>query len=156
MSILQPYKFKQLDNKYSFITDNSIVYSVDFTDGSIYFYNLPPNIPVFELNIKVRNAVESNGQPYDKRMEVTIAAILSTFFKDNMNSLIYVCDNLDNRQKGRFRKFESWFKRSDNTQLEKYDVNFTTQDMQILASLIIHIENPHKDLLVNLFFDLYK
>ena len=99
--------------------------------------------------------MESIGQPYDKRMELTIIAILSTFFSNNKNSLIYVCDNLDNRQQGRYRKFDSWFKRSENLLLEKYDVNFTTQEMQILASLIIHVENPHKELLVNQFFDLY-
>jgi Family of unknown function (DUF6169) len=156
MSILPPYNFIQLDKKYTFRTDNSIVYNVEFTDGSFYFHNLPSHIPIFELNIRVLNPIDSIGQPFDKRIEVTIVEILSTFFSDNKNSLIYVCDTIDNRQQGRFRKFDIWFKRNNNTLLEKFDVDFTTQDMQILASLIVHHENPEKERLVTLFFDLYK
>ncbi len=156
MSTQQPYKFTQFDKKYSFRTDNSVVYSIEFTDGSMYFHDLPQNIPVFELNIKVLNVVDIIVQPYDKRVEYTVVAILSTFFNENKNSLIYVCDNLDNRHEGRYRKFDIWFKRNKNTMIEKYDVNFTTQGLQILASLIVHVENPNKELLVNSFFDLYK
>jgi hypothetical protein len=96
MSILPPYSFTYSDGKYSFLTDNSVVYNVEFTDGAYYFFDLPADVPVFELNIKVLNAAESIIQPYDKRVEVTIVNILSTFFNDNKNSLIYVCNNLDN------------------------------------------------------------
>ena len=46
------------------------------------------------------------------------------------------------------------FTQRDN--LEKYDVVFNALEMQILASLIVHSQNPDKDLLVNLFLDLYK
>jgi hypothetical protein len=156
MSTLLPYSFTYQDNKYIFRTVNSVAYSVEFTDGVHYFINLPPHIPVFEFNIKVVNVVDSIGQPYDERIEITIVAILSTFFNNNRNSLIYVCDNLDNRQEGRFRKFDIWFKKSKTPFIEKYDIDFTVQDIQILASLIVHAQNPDKDLLVRLFFDIYK
>lgn len=156
MSTPQPYKYTQLENKYTFRTDYSVVYSIEFTDGSMYFHDLPQDSPVFELNIKVLNAVDIIIQPYDKCVEYTIIAILNAFFSDNRNSLIYVCDNLDYRHQGRYRKFDIWFTRNKNTSLEKYDVNFTTQGMQILASLIVHVENPNKELLISLFFDLYK
>jgi hypothetical protein len=156
MSILLPYKFTQRDTKYSFQTDNSVVYSVEFTDGSLYFHDLPTHIPVFELNIKALNAVDNLGQPYDKRVEITIVTILNTFFSDNKNSLLYVCDNLDNRQQGRYRKFDIWFEKNKTTLIEKYDVNFTTHGTQIIASLIVHAHNPDKELLVSLFLDLYK
>ena len=82
--------------------------------------------------------------------------ILTTFFNYNKNSLIYVCDNLDNRQRVRYRKFDMWFKKNKTALIEKYDIDFSVQDIQILASLIVHSENPDKDLLVNLFFDIYK
>ncbi len=156
MSILLPYSFTNHNNKYVFRTDNSVAYSVEFTDAIHYFLNLPPYIPVFELNVKVLNAVDSIGQPYDKRIEVTIVEILTTFFSDNKNSLIYVCDNLDNRQQVRYRKFDRWFKKNKTTLIEKYDIDFTFQEIQILASLIVHAKNPEKDLLINLFFDIYK
>jgi hypothetical protein len=117
---------------------------------------LPPDIPVFEFNLKVINAVDSIGKPYDARVEATIIDILSTFFRNNKNSLIYICDNLDSRQRGRRRKFDSWFKKSQTTVVEKYDIDFSVHDIQILASFMVHAQNPHKDLLVKLFFDIYK
>lgn len=156
MSILQPYKFTQRGNRYIFHTDNSVAYSVEFTDGSYYFFNLPIHIPVFEFSVNVLNAVDTLIQPYDERTEVTIVHILSAFFEDNKNSLIYVCDNVGNRQHARFRKFHSWFKKNKTDELEKYDVIFNALEMQILASLIVHTQNPDKDLLIRLFLGLYK
>lgn len=156
MSILLPYNFTYHDNKFIFKTDNSVAYSVEFTDGTHYFLNLPSHIPVFEFNIKVLNVVDSIGQPYDERIELTIVNILRAFFEDNKNSLIYVCDNLDNRQQVRYRKFDMWFKKSKTDLIEKYDIDFSVYDIQILASLIVHVQNPDKDLLVRLFFDIYK
>ena len=156
MSILLPYSFTKHANKYIFQTDNSVAYSVEFTGGTHYFLNLPPHIPVFEFNIKVLNVVDSIGQPYDERIEVTIVDILSAFFANNKNCLIYVCDNIDKRQQARYRKFDMWFKKSKTPLIEKYDIDFSVYDIQILASLIVHAQNPEKDLLVRLFFDIYK
>jgi hypothetical protein len=101
MNIPQPYDVTYRANKYFFETDNSVAYSVEFTDGVHYFLNLPAHIPVFEFNVKVLSAVDTFGKPYDKRVEATIVEILSTFFSQNKNSLIYICDNLDNRQRSR-------------------------------------------------------
>jgi hypothetical protein len=151
-----PYSFTYYENKYIFQTDNSVAYSVEFTDGTHYFFNLPRHIPVYEFNIKVLNAADSIGQPYDKRIEITIVDILTAFFENHKNSLIYVCDNLDNRQQSRYRKFERWFKKSKTVLIEKYDIDFSVYDIQILASLIVHTQNPDKDLLIRLFFDIYK
>jgi hypothetical protein len=156
MSIPPPYSFIKSGNKYIFHTDNSISYSVEFTDGAYYFFNLPTHISVFEFSVSVLNAFETLIYPYDERIEVTIVHILSVFFEDNKNSLIYVCDNLGNRHQARFRKFHNWFKRNKTDKLEKYDVVFNALEMQILASLIVHSENPDKNLLVSLFLGLYK
>jgi Family of unknown function (DUF6169) len=156
MNIPQPYNVTYRANKYFFETDNSVAYSVEFTDGVHYFLNLPAHIPVFEFNIKVLSAVDTFGKPYDKRVEATIVEILSTFFSQNKNSLIYICDNLDNRQRARRRKFDGWFKKSNSTVVEKYDIDFTVYDMQILASFMVHTQNPDKALLIKLFFDIYK
>ncbi|MBL7818021.1 MAG: hypothetical protein JNL70_23630 [Saprospiraceae bacterium] len=49
-----------------------------------------------------------------------------------------------------------WFKKGKTDLLEKYDIDFSIYDIQILASLIVHVQNPDKDLLVRLFFDIYK
>jgi hypothetical protein len=156
MSIPPPYNFTQRDDKYTFQTDNSVIYSVELTDGSFYFFDLPHYITVFELNIKTLNATDSIIRPFDKRIEATIVAILSLFFKDNNNSLIYVCNNLDNRQKARNRKFDTWFNREESVLIEKYDVDVAFQNIQILASILVHVKNIHKEELVRMFYELYK
>jgi hypothetical protein len=130
MTIHLPYNFTRDNDKYFFDTDNSVVYSVEFTDGSFYFYDLPLHIPVFELSIKVLSPVDEDiVQPYDERTEATIVAILSIFFEDNKNSLLYVCDNDGNRQQARFRKFEIWFNKNNTDNLEKYNgiIGFMSQ-----------------------------
>jgi Family of unknown function (DUF6169) len=156
MSILLPYNITHRENRYIFHTDNSVVYSVEFTDGAFYFFNLPAHIPVFEISIKVSNGVDNILQPYDERTEATIVHILRAFFEDNKNSLIYVCDNEGNRQQARSRKFHGWFRKNKTENIEKYDVIFDALEMQILASLIVHTQNPDKDLIVNLFLGLFK
>jgi hypothetical protein len=153
MSILQPYNFTYSEGKFSFITDNSVIYNLEFTDGSYYFFELPDDVPVFELNIKALNAL---SQPFDRRVEITIVEVLSAFFSNNKNSLIYVCNNLDNRQQARFRKFNSWFNKNATFSIEKYDINFTMQNITILASLIVHGQNERKEELIQRFYDLYK
>jgi hypothetical protein len=156
MNILPPYNYIYKANKYSFETDNSVVYSVEFTDGSFYFIDLPSDVFVFELNIKVLNVGNSFVQPYDKRTEATIVEILKKFLDDNKNCLIYVCNNLDSREHARYRKFDIWFNKNKTPLLEKHDVNFTMQNIHIIASLILHVENSHRNTLVKLFYDLYR
>ena len=156
MNIPQPYKTTYRAHKYYFETDNSVDYSVEFTDGIRYFMNLPPHIPVFELNVRVINAVDSIGKPYDPRVEATIVDILSTFFSDNKNSLIYICDNLDNRQRGRQRKFDGWFNKSNTTAVEKYNIDFSFLDIEFLVSFMVHTQNSDKELLIKMFYDIYK
>ena len=155
MSILQPYSITYRAGKYYFETDNSVDYSVEFTEGIHYFMYLPPHIPVFEFNVRLLTAVDVIGNPYDERVEVTIVEILSTFFENNKNSLIYVCDNIDKRQRGRRRKFDGWFNKSRNTLIEKHDVDFINTNMEIFASLLVHVQNPDKDLVVKLFYETY-
>jgi hypothetical protein len=42
------------------------------------------------------------------------------------------------------------------TYSQQYDINFTMQNVIILASLIVHSENNRKDELIKRFYDLYR
>ena len=48
-----------------------------------------------------------------------------------------------------------WFKNNGVfvPELEKHDIFVIYEDLEIIASLIIHKQNAHKDELVKLFFD---
>ena len=82
----------------------------------------------------------------------SITLILS-FLSDHTNSIIYTCDNIDNRHHARNRKFNIWFNRHQSTDLEKYDSAFIVEDTEILASLIIHAQNPFKEELIKVFIE---
>lgn len=148
-----PYNFLEKDNDYRFETDKGIFYSVSFTDGSFYFINLPPYIPVFEMSIKVVSLGKYMSPPRDPRVEVTIVAIFRLFLAEHENSVVYICDNLDEKQAARHRKFDMWFQRHTNTELVKYDSHFIVDSQEIYASLIFHSLNPFKQNLIQVFLN---
>jgi hypothetical protein len=155
MSTLKPYSFKEKNNQYRFQTDKGVIYSVSFTDGSIYFRTLPSHIPVYEFIIKVVELGENLSPPFDSRLEITVIEILKIFFSNHGDSIIYICSMVDNRQHSRFRKFDAWFNRNISVipDLEKYDTFITYEDLEILSTLIVHKGNPYRETLVKMFLD---
>jgi hypothetical protein len=153
MTTLEKYDFTENGREYAFITDNGIIYSVRLLKGTHYFRNIEPFIPVYELSIAVKNGHSTLFAPTDKRVQLTIMAILKDFFSININSLLYICDNNDGRHHARKRKFDAWFVQKDDPFFEKYDIDFSVEDFEILASLIVHSQNPHKTELINMFLE---
>ena len=153
MSIPQPYEVNYQDKTYKFTTDNGIFYNISFSDGSFYFTNIEPHIPVYELAIKFISLGDHLSPPPDKRAEITIIDIVQSFLSDHTNSIIYTCDNIDNRHYARNRKFNIWFNRYKSSDLEKYDSSFVVENTQILASLIVHAHNPFKEAVIKVFVE---
>jgi Family of unknown function (DUF6169) len=147
MKVAQTYNFKRLDNEYYFSTDHAIEYLVAFTDASFILIDLPLHIPVFDLSIQTK----SQFTPFDARVSTTVVAILHDFFAEATNSIVYVCESLDNRQRGRARKFDQWFQLNAHDDFEKYDVEIQEEGMEILASLILKVDNPFRLDLINVF-----
>jgi Family of unknown function (DUF6169) len=153
MSIPQPYEVNYQDKSYKFTTDNGIFYNISFSDGSFYFANIEPHIPIYELAIKFISLGDYLSPPQDRRAEITIIDIILTFLSDHTNSIIYTCDNIDNRHHARNRKFNIWFNKHQSTDLEKYDSSFVVENTEILASLIVHSQNPFKEALIKVFVE---
>lgn len=151
MNTVLPYSFNEHDNDYRFDTDKGVFYSVKFADGSFYFADLPPYIPIYEVSISTVSLGDQLSPPRDARVEATIVEIFRMFFLENENSIIYICDNLDRKQAARHRKFDMWFRKHAEKDLEKYDTHFLVETMEIYASLILHSHNSYKDVLVNVF-----
>ena len=153
MNILPPYNFTFRGDEYLFTTDNGVFYSVTFSDAAYYFVDFPDYLSISEFSIKVLQVGESISPPSDKRVEATIVAILKAFFSVHTNSIIYVCDNLDNRHHARHRKFDTWFRQNQDATLEKFDNHFDIEGVEILASLIIHAANPYKTDIIRRFMN---
>lgn len=148
-----PYSFQQQGNDYRFDTDKGIFYSIKFSDSSFYFFNLPAYIPVFEISISTVSLGDHLSPPKDARVEATIVAIFRSFFTTHENSIVYICDNLDQKQAARHRKFDIWFRTHAEKELEKYDTHFIVQSLEIYASLILHSANPYKLELTQIFLN---
>jgi Family of unknown function (DUF6169) len=155
MSLHLPYNFKKQSNNYRFQTDKGIYYSVEFSEGSFYFSNFPNYLSVFEFSISVPTLGENFSPPLDHRVEATVVEILRAFFSNHKNSIVYTCESIDNRQKARQRKFDRWFNQNIQyvPELEKYDAVIKYDDLEIISALIVHINNPKKDELVNIFLN---
>lgn len=153
MSILQPYEVNIQGNTYKFTTDKGVFYNITFTDGSFYFNNIEPHIPVFELAIKAISLGDYLTPPQDKITEITVISIIQSFLSEHTNAIIYTCDNIDNKHHARNRKFNIWFNRYQTNDIEKYDSSFDVEGSEILASLIIHSQNPFKERLIQVFVE---
>lgn len=152
MNNQQPYEFVFREDQYFFETDNKIKYRIEIKDGSSYFIDFKPYLSVFELSIDLDSDIVDSSAPYDSRTESTINQILINFFKEHSNCLIYVCDSADNRHHARNRKFNAWFNKFNNGSLEKHDINFETEGIEMLFSLILHQKNPFREEIVKLFY----
>jgi hypothetical protein len=105
---------------------------------------LPSYIPIYTLNIELISDSKGPKKPIDERIEITVAAILQSFFEEVENVMVYICDNLDNKHHARKRKFDSWYAHTQNSQIEKYDFIATTEDFELLNSVLLHAQNPYK------------
>lgn len=148
-----PYNFNQNDNNFRFETDKGIFYAVSFADGSFYFTGLPPYIPVFEVSITVISLGDYFTPPKDLRVELTIVEIFRIFLSQHENSIVYICDNLDDKQAARHRKFDTWFSKHAQIDIEKYNTYFLVNDLEIYSSLILHSHNPFKEELIRVFLN---
>ena len=151
MTTQEPYKFSQILYEFEFVTDNGIIYSIKFTDGAFLLSGLPPHIPVFDVSIDAVSLGRNPSPPKDLRAEATIVIIFHTFLREHENSAVYVCDNLDNKQAARHRKFDMWFNRNKTADIEKYDTYFIVEELEIYASMIVHVLNPFKNELIKVF-----
>jgi Family of unknown function (DUF6169) len=150
-----PYNFNQQGNSYRFLTDKEVYYNVQFSEGSYYFAGFPSYLSVFEFSISVISLGDNVTPPLDPRVEATVVTILKAFLTHHENSIIYVCETVDQRQRARYRKFDGWFNQNIYAlpELEKHDAFITYEDLEFLSSLIVHKNNPHKEELVQLFFE---
>jgi Family of unknown function (DUF6169) len=149
MTNLQPYPYEKHGSDYEFVSDTNIDFTISFSDGSTQFFNLPEYIPVFDLAIYS----PSNQAPFDVRVSATVIAILKDFFQERSNSIIYTCENLDGRHRARSRKFSAWFDKANDGQFQKVNLDFDIEGIEVLSSLIVHIENPFKKEIIDIFLN---
>lgn len=125
---------KNIDGEYRFLTDKGIEYIAYFNRvpiESCIVYNFvfaKSTVGRFVMDSKIRN---------------TIFSIISDFWEDYEEVILFVCDSSDGRSEIRMRLFDYWYR------LLKNDNNVTKIDFlldKIKVSIIAKEDNPLLDL----------
>ncbi len=135
---------------YTFVTDFGVVYHAYFIDYSSQFPDLQN---IFSFNI------EPEGEPahcFDIRIQHTVVAILASFFGNNLNVMLIVCDSTDGREYQRKILFDRWFLRYHSCDIVKYDASLETEDYMLYVSLLAHSANPNLKQAVDAFYNLVR
>ena len=97
---------------------------------------------------------KSKEQPLDERIGITVSKIISDYLIKNENAVIYICDSSDYKEHIRKRKFDSWFKKSDDGTIIKIDRKIAVAESVLYNSLLIHKDNQYKNSFIEAFIDL--
>lgn len=153
--MFNPYPLNnQQDKYYTFVSDYGVEYIITF-DISSHLTVASYQSTVYEFSFyALSNGVQK--LPVDSRVSDTIVSILRTLFDDPFAILLYVCESIDGKQLARKRTFDKWYIQCTDGQQEKYDFNLLSEAVEIYASIIISVNNPEKQLLLNEFEETYQ
>ena len=88
---------------YIFETDNGIHYTISFEEETSF-----GGCETYQFVVEKREQVRS---AHDPKVELTILAIVNQFFLENLDVLLYMCDDSDGREANRNRLFLTWFRK---------------------------------------------
>lgn len=123
-----PYS-KSIDGEYRFVTDKGVEYIA-------YFNKVPIESCVVYNFVFAKSTVRRYGM--DPRIRNTILSIISDFWDDYEEVILFVCDSSDGRSECRMRLFHYWYKILNN------DNNVTKIDYsveQIRAAILAKKDN---------------
>jgi len=110
------YPHYQADNpdKYEFLTDNGILYVVEFTNAA--YYSTSDN-PIFS-RIEAINfgPVSYERKIKDRRVSETVAAIIRERCRVTNGAILFICDSTDSKDECRSRLFNYWNDRFNNNE----------------------------------------
>ena len=154
-----PYNFEKIDSDefiYLFDTDFELSYEIIFKPTPYLFSpEKPYSNDTYEFSIIVIENPNHASPPFDNRIGSTIARIFDEFYMINGNTVsLYICASHDNRQKVRYRKFNSWFTTFSSNKYVKMDayiIDLNKDEFPI--SIILSKENPYRKSISNDFYD---
>jgi len=152
------YVFDDINSTYQFTTKNNISYRVAFVKDEAFSMISSREIDdVFQL---VVDKTIDLKEPLDLLVSKTIEHIISSFFRNTSNSLIYVCSGESDTALKRHKVFDRWYSRSLNKKnIVKFDTvirieNLVIGNYEVYTSYLIHRENNNYNDLSKLFFQL--
>ena len=120
---------------YIFETESGIHYTISFEEE-----NPIGGCGTFQFIIE---KMERERSAHDPRVEQTILTIIDEFFTENLNVLLYMCDDSDGREANRNRLFLSWFrKHADPDRFIIRAANAIVEGKGFYAAIIVENRKP--------------
>ena len=120
---------------YIFETEKGIHYTISFEEESSF-----GGCNTYQFIIEKRERVRS---AHDPKVEQTILAILNQFFLENLDVLLYMCDDSDGREANRNRLFLTWFKK--HAAPDRFTIRSASAVVEgkgFYAAIIVENRNP--------------
>jgi hypothetical protein len=144
------YTFHPNFGYYSFLTKRQIEYRValyeDFTLASCVANDVEIG-QVYQITI---DKISSEPAPFDACVSETIRNIVSAFFKNIQDALIYIYDDNDKKAYQRFYAFDRWYnnsKMTDSVTKLNNIIEFDNDEgfLKLHTSLMFHNDNNNVD-----------
>lgn len=148
------YQFDEIAQSYVFTTNNGVTYKIAFILD--YTFSAVSNIDIDDVYQLIIEKTTEIKEPLDRNVSSTICAILSVFFENSRNTILYICDDDDEKAEVRFRKFNIWYTESKLTNtVIKVDNIIISENVagsaKIYSSLLYHIENTNKETILDIY-----
>ena len=148
-NLLNPFEINEVEKfDYTFVSRDGINYRVFFSPLQDYYPELP-NTYSFSIEPEDRTP-----HPFDRRIAMTVVAILERFFQNDENAMIMICDTLDGKERKRRKLFDRWFKMFNNGRLIKMDAAGSVDQYELFLSIYFTKTNPNKEQLKVAFQEL--
>lgn len=124
------------NGKYLFKTDFDILYAVDFE------LDANPHFTAYWFNL---TNLENVSSPNDHKIAQTVVCIISEFFQQNPDILLYMCSTEGGKQAQRARLFLRWFNGAEQQKhyvARSVELRGEEGRMEYVA-LIVQRSNPH-------------
>ena len=148
------YQFDETAQSYVFTTEKGIEYKVAFILD--YTFSAVSNIQIDDIYQLIIEKTTEIKEPLDRNVSSTICEILSIFFEKARNTILYICDDGDERAEVRFRKFNIWYIESELSNIiTKVDNVIVSENIagsaKIYSSLLYHNENANKKAILDIY-----
>ena len=146
--MLDPYNyfFNENTGTYQFTTKNNIVYSVAFIVDDTLNSVSTSSFEIKNVYQVIIDKVSNEVEPLDPRVYSTVDKLISDFFKNVENAMIYICSDSDGKELKRFKTFNRWYNNSLHKEIiTKVDNTFkiSSDESTYYTALLFHIDNPN-------------
>lgn len=148
------YSFNTTSGIYQFTTKNSIIYNVAFVEDNTLNSISSSGFKFKNIYQIVIEKLTNELEPFDFQVFLTINLIISDFFKNTKNALIYTCSDDNGKEIKRYKAFNRWYENSIHKEyIHKINnvIQFEETTSIIYSSLLYHHDNPDAQYILETF-----